>query len=217
MKPPTIYYIVITLPETDIATKMDAWKTGFLLGWRPGRCYVSFRECIYTFGPPKALNQTTWKMFFYALKIWVIKPGFPWHICMYVMERLWRSRIYYCVGESPKLTANASQFWVGQGLIPICFLVFPCLNDPKNPDILLHTDQILFGVYFPYRIHGTKRISIFTYLDDGFKYVYILFSPLLGEMIQFHKYFFKWVGSTTNQLYIGLIFMGSMSSNISGT
>ena len=25
--------------------KMDGWKTRFLLGWLPGRCYVSFREC----------------------------------------------------------------------------------------------------------------------------------------------------------------------------
>ena len=23
---------------------MDGWKTSFLLGWFPGRCYVSFRE-----------------------------------------------------------------------------------------------------------------------------------------------------------------------------
>ena len=130
------------------------------------------------------------------------KPGFPWHICMYVMERLWRSGIY-CIGESPKLTANASQFfWVGQGLIPICFLVFPCFNDPKNPDILLHTDQILFGVYFPYRIHGTKRISIFTYLDDGFKC--ILFSPSLGVMIQCHKYFFQ-MGWFNHQPVIHLV------------
>ena len=25
---------------------MDGWKISFLLGWLPGRCYVSFRECI---------------------------------------------------------------------------------------------------------------------------------------------------------------------------
>ena len=27
--------------------KMDGWKTSFLLGWPPGRCYVSFRECTW--------------------------------------------------------------------------------------------------------------------------------------------------------------------------
>ena len=26
---------------------MDGWKTGFLLGWLPGRGYVSFREKIF--------------------------------------------------------------------------------------------------------------------------------------------------------------------------
>ena len=35
----------VTLPETNILhLKMDGWKSGFLLGWLPGRCYVSFRE-----------------------------------------------------------------------------------------------------------------------------------------------------------------------------
>ena len=37
---------VLTLPETNIAPnlEMDGWKISFLLGWLPGRCYVSFRE-----------------------------------------------------------------------------------------------------------------------------------------------------------------------------
>ena len=34
----------VTLPETNsLHLKMDGWKGGFLLGWLPGRCYVSFR------------------------------------------------------------------------------------------------------------------------------------------------------------------------------
>ena len=34
-------------PETNSShLKMDGWKIIFLLGWLPGRCYVSFRECI---------------------------------------------------------------------------------------------------------------------------------------------------------------------------
>ena len=35
-----------TLPETNILNlEMDGGKVSFL-GWFPGRCYVSFRECI---------------------------------------------------------------------------------------------------------------------------------------------------------------------------
>ena len=33
-----------TLPETNIAPKMDGWNTTFLLGRPIFRCYVSFRE-----------------------------------------------------------------------------------------------------------------------------------------------------------------------------
>ena len=38
--------LVIPLSETNSShLKMDGWKTRFLLGWLPGRCYVSFRGC----------------------------------------------------------------------------------------------------------------------------------------------------------------------------
>ncbi len=33
-----------TFPELTSHLKMLGWKTSFLLGWLPGRCYVSFRE-----------------------------------------------------------------------------------------------------------------------------------------------------------------------------
>ena len=41
---------------------MDGWKTSFLLGWLPGRCYVSSRECIYIYNikiefPGSSLEQ----------------------------------------------------------------------------------------------------------------------------------------------------------------
>ena len=37
--------------------KMDGWKTSFLLGWLPGRCYVSFRGCnIYISSPRISYN-----------------------------------------------------------------------------------------------------------------------------------------------------------------
>ena len=35
-----------SLSETNSShLKMDGWKIRFLLGWLPGRCYVSFRGC----------------------------------------------------------------------------------------------------------------------------------------------------------------------------
>ena len=39
-----------TLPETNMALKMDGWNTSFLLGWPIFRGYVSFRECIKIHG-----------------------------------------------------------------------------------------------------------------------------------------------------------------------
>ena len=37
---------VLTLPGTNSShLKMDGWKTSFLLGWPPGRCYVGSMEC----------------------------------------------------------------------------------------------------------------------------------------------------------------------------
>ena len=37
----------IALPETNSShLKMDGWKTSFLLGWLPDRCYVGLREGI---------------------------------------------------------------------------------------------------------------------------------------------------------------------------
>ena len=42
---------VPTLPESNIAPENGwfGWKTSFLLGWLPGRCYVSFREGNYVY------------------------------------------------------------------------------------------------------------------------------------------------------------------------
>ena len=40
--------------------------------------------------------------------------------------------------------------------------------------------------------------NIHTKLGGGFKYFFV-FTPILREMIQFDKYFFKWGGSTTNE------------------
>ena len=42
-----------------------------------------------------------------------------------------------------------------------------------------------------------ELLGITKRLGGGFKH--FLFSPLPGEMIQFDEYFFRWVGSTTNQ------------------
>jgi len=33
-----------TLPQTNMALKIDGWKMNFLLGWPLFRCYVCFRE-----------------------------------------------------------------------------------------------------------------------------------------------------------------------------
>ena len=42
-----------------------------------------------------------------------------------------------------------------------------------------------------------KLVGKYT-LGGGFKYVFFIFTPIPGEMIQFDEIFFNWVGSTTN-------------------
>ena len=51
---------------------------------------------------------------------------------------------------------------------------------------------------------GPERIPERVFLSGGNSNIFSIFIPILGDMIRFHSYFLRWVGSTTNQFEISI-------------